>query len=399
MDVLAGGGVTSAKGYRAGAVACGIKKTGALDLVIIASDRPAAVAGVFTTNKVRAAPVELSERNVRRMVARGIIANSGNANCCTGEQGMADAREMAELAAARLDASPEDMIVASTGVIGVHLPMERIRSGVPRIVLSESGGADAARGIMTTDTVPKEWAVTTSIDGRTITVGGTSKGSGMIHPNMATLLAFITTDAAVEPSFLQSAVRKACDVSFNMISVDGDTSTNDTLVVLANGAAGISPIRANSPAAERFQEALDTVAIELAKAIARDGEGATKLIEMLVDGAATLDDARTAARAVVSSSLFKAAVYGADPNWGRILCALGYSGAGVDPSRADILIGDVWLMREGKILPFDRAAAVAQMAGPLVYVRADLHLGTASARAWGCDLTEKYVDINGRYTT
>lgn len=399
MDVLAGGGVTSAKGYRAGAVACGIKKTGALDLVIIASDRPAAVAGVFTTNKVRAAPVELSERNVKRAVARGIVANSGNANCCTGEQGMADAREMAELAAARIGASAEEMVVASTGVIGVHLPMDLIRRGIPRIELSPSGGAAAARGIMTTDTVPKEWAVTTTIDGATITVGGTSKGSGMIHPNMATMLAFITTDAAVEPSFLQTAVRRAADVSFNMISVDGDTSTNDTLVVLANGAAENSPIRENTLEAERFQEALDAVAIQLAKAIARDGEGATKLIEVLVEGAATLADARTAARAVVSSSLFKAAVYGADPNWGRILCALGYSGASVDPSKADILIGDVCLMREGKIQPFDRAAAIAQMAGPDVFVRANLHLGSASSRAWGCDLTEKYVDINGRYTT
>lgn len=399
MDILAGGGVTSAKGYRAGAVACGIKKTGALDLVLLASDRTATVAGVFTTNKVRAAPVELSERVIKGMIARGVIANSGNANCCTGAQGMADAKEMAALAAARIGSPAEQIVVASTGVIGVHLPMDRIREGVPRIQLSPDGGAEAARGIMTTDTTPKESAVTIGIDGRTVTVGGMSKGSGMIHPNMATLLAFITTDAAVEPSFLQAATRAACAVSFNMISVDGDTSTNDTFVVLANGAAENPPIQAGTTAATRFQEALDYVAIQLAKAIARDGEGATKLIEVVVDGAQTLADARTAARAVVSSSLFKAAVYGADPNWGRILCALGYSGAAVDPSKADILIGDVWLMRAGEILPFDRAAAVAQMAGPEVFVRADLHLGTASARAWGCDLTEKYVDINGRYTT
>jgi len=399
MDVLAGGGIASAKGFRAGAVASGIKKTGALDLTFVVSDEPATAAGVFTQNKVRAAPVTLSEQAVRRPSVRGVIVNSGNANCCTGDQGVADAREMAQLAARKVGASPDEMIVASTGVIGVHLPMERIRSGIPAVELSTSGGADAARGIMTTDTFPKERAVTIQIDGRTITVGGMSKGSGMIHPNMATMLAFVSTDAAVEPAFLRSAVREAGDVSFNMISVDGDTSTNDTFVVLANGAAGNAPIAANTPAASQFQEALNAVAIDLARAIARDGEGATKLIEMSVEGAFSTGDARIAARGVISSSLFKAAVYGADPNWGRILCALGYSGAAVDADRADILIGSVWLMRDGKIQAFDRAEAVAQMAGPEVFVRANLHLGSGSARAWGCDLTEKYVDINGRYTT
>ena len=399
MDVVAGGGVTSAKGFRAGAVASGVKKTGDLDLTIIASDRPAAAAGVFTRNKVRAAPVDLTERTLQRLVARGVIANSGNANCCTGEQGLVDAREMACLAAEKIGATPDEIVVASTGVIGVHLPMDRIRAGVPRIELTRDGGPDAARGIMTTDTFPKERAVSIEIDGKTIVVGGTSKGSGMIHPNMATMLAFVTTDAAVDPSFLRAAVKEAADVSFNMISVDGDTSTNDTFVVLANGAAENPIIRPGTSAATRFQDALNAVAIDLAKAIARDGEGATKLIEVLVEGAISAVDARTAARAVVSSSLFKAAVYGADPNWGRILCALGYSGAEVEQSRADIFIGDVCLMRAGDIQPFDRQAAVAQMAGPDVLVRANLHLGPASARAWGCDLTEKYVDINGRYTT
>ena len=399
MDVLAGGGVTSAMGFHAGAVAAGIKKTGALDLTVIASEQPAAVAGVFTQNKVRAAPVVVSEQVIRRGTARAVVANSGNANCCTADQGFADAQEMARLTADKLGASPDEVVVASTGVIGVHLPMDRVRAGVPRIELSASGGADAARGIMTTDTFPKERAVSVQIAGTAITIGGMSKGSGMIHPNMATMLAFVTTDAAVEPSCLRSALRAACAVSFNMISVDGDTSTNDTFVILANGAAENPSIRANTPAAALFQDALNVVAIDLAKAIARDGEGATKLLEVVVEGATTATDARTAARAVVSSSLFKAAVYGADPNWGRILCALGYSGAMVDPARADILIGDVWLMRDGKIQPFDRQAAVAQMAGPDVFVRANLHLGTASARAWGCDLTEKYVDINGRYTT
>ncbi|MGH2457792.1 MAG: bifunctional glutamate N-acetyltransferase/amino-acid acetyltransferase ArgJ [Chloroflexota bacterium] len=399
MDVLAGGGIASAKGFRAGAVASGIKKTGALDLVLVVSDTPATAAGVFTQNKVRAAPVILSEQAVRRASVRGAIVNSGNANCCTGEQGLADAREMAGLAARKIGATPDELIVASTGVIGVHLPMDRVRAGIPAIDPAGDGGPAAARGIMTTDTFPKEHAETVEIDGRVITVGGMAKGSGMIHPNMATMLAFVSTDAALDPAFLRMAVRTAADASFNMISVDGDTSTNDTFVVLANGAAGNSPIVAETPAATVFQAALNTVAIDLARAIARDGEGATKLIDVSVEGAASVADARIAARGIISSSLFKAAVYGADPNWGRILCALGYSGAAVDPDRADILIGDVCLMRNGKIQEFDRDAAVARMVGPDVFVRAHLHLGSGSARAWGCDLTEKYVDINGRYTT
>jgi len=400
MDVLAGGGVTSAKGYQAGSVAAGIKKTAALDLCIVASDRPAAAAGVFTTNKVRAAPVDLSEQRLQRgRRARAFIVNAGNANACTGQRGWSDAAEMARLAADKVGVAPEEVLVASTGVIGVHLPMDRIRAGVARIELSPDGGAAAAQAIMTTDLRSKECAVRIQIDGATITLGGMSKGSGMIHPNMATMLAFVTTDAAIEAAFLQAALKAATDRSFNMISVDGDTSTNDTLVIMANGAAGNRPIAAGTPEASLFQAALDEVTIQLAKAVARDGEGATKLIEVKVNGALSDRDARLAARAVASSSLLKAAVYGADPNWGRILCALGYSGASVDSNRTDIAIGDVWLMHDGKILSFDRETAVAQMAGPDVVIRADLHLGSASAVAWGCDLTEQYVEINGKYTT
>lgn len=399
MEVLAGGGVTSAKGFRAGAVAAGIKKSGALDLSIIWSERPAAAAGVFTQNKVRAAPVVLSEERIQGGTARGAVVNAGNANACTAEQGLADAREMARLAAEKLGADPDEMLVASTGVIGVRLPMDRVRAGIAQIELRADGGAQAAQAIMTTDLCSKERAIRYREGAHEITIGGMAKGSGMIHPNMATMLAFITTDAAVDAAFLASALREATNSSFNVISVDGDTSTNDTLLLFANGAAGNPPIVADTPEAVRFQDALSVVAIELAKAVARDGEGATKLIEVLVEGASTIQDARRAARAVVSSSLFKAAVYGADPNWGRILCALGYSEAAIDPLRADIRIGEVWLMRDGQILPFDRASAVAQMTGPEVFVGAHLHLGTASARAWGCDLTEGYVDINGRYTT
>jgi glutamate N-acetyltransferase/amino-acid N-acetyltransferase len=399
MDVVVGGGVTSAQGFRAGSVAAGIKKTGAPDLCVLWSDRLAAVAGVFTTNKVRAAPVLISEERVRRGVSHGVVVNAGNANACTAAQGLADTVEMAHLTARRFGAADDEILVASTGVIGVNLPMERIREGISRVELASDGGAAAARAIMTTDLRPKEHAVAFRLVNTSITVGGMAKGSGMIHPNMATMLSFITTDAAVDPTFLQIALREATDISFNMITVDGDTSTNDTLLAFANGAAGNPPIQTGTAAAAQFQEALNAVATELAKAVARDGEGATKLIEVAVMGAASSDDARRAARSVAASSLFKAAVYGSDPNWGRILCAIGYSGAAVDSERVDVRMGDVWLMRAGQIQAFERAAGVAQMAGPVVVVAVDLHLGSASARAWGCDLTEQYVEINGKYTT
>jgi glutamate N-acetyltransferase/amino-acid N-acetyltransferase len=399
MEWLAAGGVTSARGFRAGAVAAGIKKTGALDLAVIWSDRPSVAAGVFTTNKVRAAPVNLSEERVRRGIARGVVVNAGNANACTAQGGLADAREMAALTAERFGGNGDDVLVASTGVIGVRLPMDKVRAGLGRIELSETAGASVASAIMTTDTRPKQRAVTLRLGNSTVTIGGTCKGSGMIHPNMATLLAFITTDAAVDPGFLAMSLRTAADASFNLVSVDGDTSTNDSLFCLANGAAGNPPIVAGSPDAATFQAGLNAVAIELAKEIARDGEGATKLLEVQVEGAATDQEARRAARSVTASSLFKAAVYGCDPNWGRILCALGYSGAEVDPLVTDVRMGSVWLMREGQIQPFDKAEAADQMRGHNVLVYVNLHQGDGRATAWGCDLTEQYVDINGKYTT
>jgi glutamate N-acetyltransferase/amino-acid N-acetyltransferase len=292
------------------------------------------------------------------------------------------------------------VLVGSTGVIGVYLPMEKVRAGIQAIRLSSDGGSAAAQAIMTTDTRPKTCAVRLDLSGASVTVGGMAKGSGMIHPNMATMLSFVATDAAIaNADFLRAALGEAVDSSFNMISVDGDTSTNDTLILMANGAAGNEPLQAGTPEAAVFQAALNYVAVELARAVARDGEGATKLIEVQVKGAATREDARKAARSVVRSSLLKAAVYGADPNWGRILCALGYSGAEVDQERADIAIGQVQLMRGGDILPFDKQLASAQLAGPDVFIYVDLHLGGASATAWGCDLTEGYVDINAKYTT
>ena len=399
MEIIAGGDITSPQGFIAGATACGIKKSG-LDLCVIASERPAFAAGVFTTNKVKAAPVLLCQEHLRHGRARAVVVNSGNANACTHEQGAADALEMARLTAEKLGIAPSEVLVASTGVIGVHLPMAKVREGIGAVRLSREGGQEAAKAIMTTDTRPKTCAVRLDVGGRTVTIGGMAKGSGMIHPNMATMLAFVTTDAAVTDSgFLRACLLEAADRSFNLISVDGDTSTNDTLILLANGAAGNDPIRASTPAAAAFQDGLNCVTAELAKAVARDGEGATKLIEVRVRGAATQEDARKAARAVVCSNLVKSAVYGADPNWGRILCAAGYSGAEVDQERADIAVGHVQLMKDGQILPFDRRQASAQFAGTDVFIFVDLHLGDAEAVAWGCDLTEAYVDINAKYTT
>lgn len=400
MEIVPGGTVTDPSGFRAGAVPAGIKKDGkSLDLCLIASDRPCAAGGVFTLNKVRAAPIVVCVDHLADATARAIVVNSGCANACTGARGLADAYEMTRVAASRLGVANREVLVASTGVIGVHLPMEKVRAGLDRIVVGSDGGHDAARAIMTTDTRPKESCVRVALGCRSITIGGIAKGAGMIHPNMATMLGFITTDAAVDPSFIQTATREASDASFNQMTIDGDTSTNDTLLVLANGAAGNPPIRAGTPEAAAFLEGLTYVAAELAKAIARDGEGATKFIEVVVRGARTREDARKAAKAVVGSSLVKSAVYGNDPNWGRILCAVGYSGADVDPARVELLVGDLPLMRDGEPLPFERARGVAQFNRPEVSILVDLHVGGESAAAWGCDLTEGYVDINAKYTT
>jgi len=399
MQIISEGSITSPKGFAAGSTASGIKKSG-LDLCIVASDRPALAAGVFTTNKVKAAPVYLCREHLADGKSRAIVVNSGNANACTHERGMADAREMASLTAEKLGISAEEVLVASTGVIGVHMPMTAVRSGIAAIELAPDGGPVAARAIMTTDTRPKARAVSLEIAGQTVTIGGMVKGAGMIHPNMATLLCFVATDAAVSSAgYLRECLVSAVDDSFNMITIDGDTSTNDTLLLIANGAAGNEAIQPGTAEAAAFQEALSYVAAELAKAVPADGEGATKLVEVRVSGAADRDDARRAARAVAGSSLVKSAVYGADPNWGRVLCALGYSGAAVDQEKADIRIGEVTLMKDGDIQPFVKATASAQLAGPTVYIYCDLHLGDGQATAWGCDLTEAYVDINAKYTT
>ncbi len=401
MERVAKGTITSPRGFRAGAVSAGIKTGGQalLDLALLCSDKPAVAAGVFTTNKVKAAPVLVCQEKLSQSRPRAVIVNSGCANACTGERGVADAREMAALAARKLDIAAEEVLVASTGVIGVPLAMDRVRSAIGSMSLSAEGGHDFARAIMTTDTFPKELALALDVGGTRVTVGAAAKGAGMIHPDMATLLCFVTTDAAMDDGLAASMLRRAVDVSFNMISVDGDTSTNDTVLFLANGVARNAPLRANTPEAAIFQTALIEVCTYLAKCVARDGEGATRLVEVKVDGAASDSEARLAARAVVKSPLVKAAIHGADPNWGRIIAAVGRSGADVDQSRIDLRLGDNVVLKAGLPVRFDVEAVRNVLARDEVPVSIHLNLGIGAATAWGCDLSEEYVTINSAYST
>ncbi len=396
-DYIPSGGVTSPGGFLAGAVSAGVKYSPGkrLDLGILYSPKICSAAGVFTTNKVKAAPVLVSRARLAKGKAAAVIMNSGYANACTGKQGMADALEMTELAARHLGVKKEDVLVASTGVIGRMLPMENIRKAIPKIKCTIAGGHDLERAIMTTDRVPKEVAV--KADG--FTIGGMLKGAGMIHPDMATLLCFLTTDAAVDVGFLREALNKSVAVSLNMLSVDGDGSTNDTVIIMANGAAGGEVIKKNSNQAGVFQRALDKVCIYLAREAARDGEGATKLIEVKVKGAKDLKDAQMAARTIVSSSLVKTAVYGSDPNWGRILAAAGRSGAALEESKTELYIGDTCIVKNGSPLDFDEKSVVKYLKGKEVFITLDLHLGKAAATAWGCDMTEEYIKTNAEYTT
>lgn len=401
IEVLQGGSVTSAKGFLAGGTYAGLKTSGEdkLDLGILLSQSPAAVAGTFSTNKILSPSVVLSRARVKRGTARGVVANSGCANCCVGPQGLKDAEEMAALAAKHANVGPEDMLTCSTGMIGVELPMALIRQNIGNIKLTADGGHRFARAIMTTDTHPKELAVSVEIDGRRLTLGGAAKGSGMIHPTMATMLAFVATDAPVERGFLQSALSEAVNVSFNMIDVDTDQSTNDTVLLFANGAAGGPAIQGGSRSAAMFQEALIYVCTGLAKELARDGEGAQKLIEVVVEGARTIEDARKAARTIVSSPLVKAMVHGNDPNWGRIMMALGKSGIELEESKIDIFVNDIHIVYQGIAIPFFKDAVVSAMRVPEARFRVGLNIGDASATAWGCDLTEGYVIENSAYST
>jgi len=392
-------GITAAKGFRASGISCGIKEEG-LDLALLYSDVQAAAAAVFTANKVKAAPVLISQQHIENGRIQAIVANSGMANCCTGEQGLKRAALMAELTAVKLNIAPESVLVASTGKIGSQLPMEKIGPGIKEAAanLSRDGGKDAARAIMTTDTRPKEAALEVELFGQKVTLGGMAKGAGMIHPKMATMLAFITTDALISPLLLKKALLHSVEQSFNMITVDGDMSTNDMVVILANGLAE-EEIIFGSREFDLFQAALDELAIDLARQIPADGEGATKLLEIKVKGALTEEAARRFAREVVRYTEVKAAFYGADPNWGRIMAALGQTGQEIDPEKVDIYFEDQLMAKGGCKAPFDPIRIGTIMKQKEIKVEINLNLGQAKATAWGCDLSPEYVQINAHYRT
>ncbi|QGG49142.1 bifunctional glutamate N-acetyltransferase/amino-acid acetyltransferase ArgJ [Heliorestis convoluta] len=395
------GNVTSPVGFQAAGVEAAIKKAGRLDMSLILSEKPCTAAAVYTTNKVQAAPLQVTKDHLSKGPVRAVVVNAGNANACTGQQGLDNARLMATTTAQALELQAEEVVVSSTGVIGQQMPMDRIQAGIEALAkaLSKDGGYKAAQAIMTTDLVAKTGKVEIVVADQTITIGAMAKGSGMIHPNMATMLAFYTTDAKIAEPLLQKALQRATKLSYNMISVDGDTSTNDMALVLANGMANAPAIVEEGPLYDAFEEALIALSIHLAKAIARDGEGATKLVEMRVKGAATEEDAQKAARTVISSSLFKSAIFGADANWGRILCAIGYSGAQFDPGQVDIYLGTIQTASNGEALDFSEEEASKILAQKEIIITADLKNGCSEARAWGCDLTYDYVKINADYRT
>ncbi|MCL2766541.1 MAG: bifunctional glutamate N-acetyltransferase/amino-acid acetyltransferase ArgJ [Peptococcaceae bacterium] len=399
--LLIPGGVTAPAGFCAGAAAAEIKYKSKKDVAVLYSEAPAVAAGVFTKNIVKAAPVLVSMKHLTDGQAQGVVINSGNANACNGEQGLADANAMVNTAAEALGIEEELVLVASTGVIGQPMPMERVLSGVKDAVaaMNPSGGNQAAEAIMTTDTVLKETACEITLGGCKVRIGGMAKGSGMIHPDMATMLCFITTDAAILPSYLRQALRQAVDNSFNMISVDRDTSTNDTAVIMANGLAGNPVINGDGDDYRVFRDALTEVCVTLAKSMAQDGEGATKLIQVTVRQAPTLLDARLVAKAVISSNLVKAAVFGKDANWGRIICAAGYSGADFQPDAVDIFLGDEMVANKGCAVDFSEERAFNILSRDSIEITVDLHQGSFEATAWGCDLTYDYVRINGDYRT
>jgi glutamate N-acetyltransferase/amino-acid N-acetyltransferase len=394
------GGVTSPRGYRAAGIGAGIKANNGLDLALIVSDVPATAAGVFTLNKAQAAPVLVSKEHLAQSggAARAIVVNSGCANACTGADGLHAARDMAAETARLLHCPAEQVLVASTGVIGVALPMERVTRGLPVAVgaLSADQGAAAARAIMTTDPFPKEASTSVAVGDRSFSIGGIAKGSGMIDPMMATMLGFVTTDASVPAALLDRALRAAVDDTFNAITVDGDSSTNDCVFLLANGASGVAIDEANYSV---FVDGLRDVCRELAMGIVRGGEGATKLVAVNVTGAANVAEARKCAKVIANSMLVKTAIHGGDPNWGRLLAAAGRAGVGFDQSRARVTIGDIVLFHDG--MPHDENApkAATYLKGTDLAVGVDLGAGTASATVWTCDLSAEYVRINAEYRT
>ena len=400
------GGVTAAKGFQAASTAAGIKYQGRTDMAMVYSEKPCVAAGTFTTNIVKAAPVKWDQEIVyKHPTAQVIICNSGIANACTGEEGFSYCRATAKAAAETLKVDENSVLVASTGVIGMQLPIDRIKAGISELAkVKKAGiesGTEAAKAIMTTDTKKKEVAVKFQIGDKTVTIGGMCKGSGMIHPNMCTMLAFITTDAAITKEALQKALSEDVEDTYNMISVDGDTSTNDTALLLANGMAGNKKIKKGTPEFEVFQEALHYVNETLAKMMAGDGEGATALFEVKVVGAKTKEQAKTLAKSVVCSNLTKAAIAGHDANWGRILCAMGYSGAKFDPEKVDLYFestaGKLQIIKDGTAVDYSEEKATEILSQEKVTATADLKAGEAEATAWGCDLTHGYIDINADY--
>ena len=400
------GGVTAAKGYEAASTAAGIKYQGRTDMALIYSQVPCVSAGTFTTNVVKAAPVKWDRQIVDSGAGvQAVVVNSGIANACTGEGGMGYCKETAEAAAKVLNIDAAGVLVGSTGVIGMQLPMQKLVDGIQVLAGKKAeglqSGHDAALAIMTTDTVEKEMAVEIEIGGKTVTIGGMSKGSGMIHPNMCTMLAFITTDAAITKEALQKALSEDVEDTYNMISVDGDTSTNDTAILLANGLAGNQEITYASPEYETFKEALHMVNETLAKKMAGDGEGATALFEVKVVGAESIKQAKTLAKSVVCSNLTKAAIAGHDANWGRILCAMGYSGVQFDPEKVDLFFeskaGKLQIIENGVATDYSEEVATKILSEPEITATADIKMGDYSATAWGCDLTHEYININADY--
>ncbi len=392
-------GVTFAKGFTAAGAACGIKKNGGADLAVVLCEHTATAAGMFTRNIVKGHSLLLAQKNVRSGIAQAVIINAGNANACMGKQGEKDARKMAESAAQRLGCKPHYVLTGSTGVIGMPLPVNRIESALSSICLSKEGGADAARAIMTTDTYAKQAAESVFIGGREVRIGGMAKGSGMIHPNMATLIVVITTDAAISHKALKSALKTAVDSSFNRISVDGDMSVCDQVLIMASGLAENAPIENGTHDYKLFADALETVCIKLAKMLAADGEGATKLLTINVKNARTGKDAQKIARAIANSPLCKTAAFGNDANWGRLLTAAGYSGARFDPSLVDIFIGSVQVCKNGGGLPFDENEALRELKQKEVVYTIDLNDGEKSQTMWTCDFSVDYVRINADYRT
>ena len=399
IKTIQNGGITTAKGFESAGIYCGIRKK-KKDIAIIKSNTPAAVAAVFTQNKTIAAPVVISKRNfASSKTCTAIVVNSGNANACTGEHGMMDAERMVRATANALHISEDQVIVASTGVIGQYLPIENIEDGIEQLtpLLSSNGSDDAAEAIMTTDTFAKTYAVSFMIGGKEVTIGGIAKGSGMIEPNMATMLAFITSDANIDQLLLQKTFLSAVAQSFNRISVDGDTSTNDMAVMLANGASNTPTIIFGTPEYYLFNQALLQVLTELAKMIARDGEGATKLIEIAVGGALTEDEALKVARSIGNSNLVKTAIHGEDPNWGRIIAAIGYSGIDLDPEFIELSMNSHPVLGKKYQIVIDESVVQPSLKQKDILLSVNLNRGEKTANFWTCDLTKGYIDINASY--